>query len=177
MGFQTVNSNKRGTRHCAPKSIYLRCHVRIWQTGSKSNGRRYIRNQNIIIENLCCFWFLIQYATSRKAAGSFPDEVIGFFNWPNHSSRTRVLGLTQSLTKMSTRNLAGCKGRPARETDNLTTICEPTLCKIWEPRRLTTPWASTASYRDGFTFLFTIIISSSSSFISKISSRFIFLIL
>jgi hypothetical protein len=29
------------------------------------------------------------YATSRKAAGSIPDEVIGFFNWPNPSSRSR----------------------------------------------------------------------------------------
>jgi hypothetical protein len=26
---------------------------------------------------------------------------------------------------------------------------------MWEPRRLTTPWASTACYRDSFTFIFT----------------------
>jgi hypothetical protein len=35
------------------------------------------------------------------------------------------LGSTQSLTEMSTRNLAGDKGRPARKADNLTAICEP----------------------------------------------------
>jgi hypothetical protein len=32
---------------------------------------------------------------------------------------------TQSLTEMSTRNLPGAKGRPARKADNLTAICEP----------------------------------------------------
>jgi hypothetical protein len=31
---------------------------------------------------------------------------------------------TQSLTEMSTRNLTGGKGRPARRADNLTAICE-----------------------------------------------------
>jgi hypothetical protein len=35
-----------------------------------------------------------------------------FFNWPNHSSRSVDLGLTQPLTEMSTRDLGG-KGRPA----------------------------------------------------------------
>jgi hypothetical protein len=46
---------------------------------------------------------------------SIPDEVIGFFNWPNPSSRTMALGSTQPITEMSTRNLPGGKGRPARE--------------------------------------------------------------
>jgi hypothetical protein len=31
------------------------------------------------------------YATSRKVAGSIPDEVTGFFNWPNPSSLTVAL--------------------------------------------------------------------------------------
>jgi hypothetical protein len=34
-------------------------------------------------------------------------------------------GSTQPLTEMSTRNLAGGKGRPARGADNLIAICEP----------------------------------------------------
>jgi hypothetical protein len=34
-----------------------------------------------------------------------PDEVIGFFNLPNLSSRTMALGSTQPLTEVSTRNL------------------------------------------------------------------------
>jgi hypothetical protein len=40
-------------------------------------------------------------ATSRKVAGSIPDEVHGFFNWPNPSSRTVALGSTQNLTEMN----------------------------------------------------------------------------
>jgi hypothetical protein len=35
-----------------------------------------------------------------------------------------VLGSTQPLAEMSSRNLRGVKGRPARRADNLTTICE-----------------------------------------------------
>jgi hypothetical protein len=38
-----------------------------------------------------------------------------------------VWGSTQPLTEMSTRNLPGGKGRPAREADNLSAICEPTV--------------------------------------------------
>jgi hypothetical protein len=52
---------------------------------------------------------------------------------------------------MSTRNLPGPKGRPARKADNLTAICEPIVWKMWQSRRLTTWWPSTACYRDSFT--------------------------
>jgi hypothetical protein len=68
---------------------------------------------------------LRHYATSRKVAGSNHDEVIVFFNLPNPSSRTMALGLTQSLTEMSTRNPPGDKGRPAPKAYNITIICEP----------------------------------------------------
>jgi hypothetical protein len=64
------------------------------------------------------------------------------------------LGSTQPLTEMSTTNLPGGKERPARKADNLTAVCEPIVWKMWEPRRLTTLWASTACYRDSFTFTF-----------------------
>jgi hypothetical protein len=67
------------------------------------------------------------YATSRKVTGSIPDDVIGFFNRPNPSSRTMALGSTQPLTEMSTRNLPGGKGRPACKVDSLNTICEPII--------------------------------------------------
>jgi hypothetical protein len=39
-----------------------------------------------------------------------------------------------------------------RKADNLDAICEPIVWKMWEPRRLTTLWASAACYRDRFTF-------------------------
>jgi hypothetical protein len=64
-------------------------------------------------------------ASIRKAEGSIPDEVTGFFDLPNPSSSTTVLGSTQSLTEMSTRSLPGGKGQPARGADNLTAVCEP----------------------------------------------------
>jgi hypothetical protein len=69
----------------------------------------------------------LNYATSRKVAGSIPDEVIGFFNWPNPSSRTMALGSTQPLMEMSTRNLLGGEGRPAHEAHKLTAICTPVV--------------------------------------------------
>jgi hypothetical protein len=38
-----------------------------------------------------------------------------------------ALGSTQPLTEMSTTNLPGGKGRPARKADNLTAIYEPII--------------------------------------------------
>jgi hypothetical protein len=47
----------------------------------------------------------------------------------------------------------GVKGcRPARKADNLTANCEPIVWKMSEHRRLRKLWASTACYRDRFTF-------------------------
>jgi hypothetical protein len=57
--------------------------------------------------------YVIHYATSRKVAGSIPDELTGFLNLPNSSSRTMALGSTQPPTEISTRNLPGGKGWPA----------------------------------------------------------------
>jgi hypothetical protein len=65
------------------------------------------------------------YTTSPKAAGSIPDDVTPFFNWPDPSSRSTALGSTQPLIEMTTKNLPGGKERPARKADNLTAICEP----------------------------------------------------
>jgi hypothetical protein len=62
-----------------------------------------------------------------KSRDRVPMRWILFFNLPNPSSRTMALGSTQPLTEMSTRNLPGGKGRPARRADNLTAICEPTV--------------------------------------------------
>jgi hypothetical protein len=49
-----------------------------------------------------------------------------------------ALGSTQALTETSIMNLPGGKGRPVRKTDNLATIYEAIVQKMWEPRRLTT---------------------------------------
>jgi hypothetical protein len=64
-----------------------------------------------------------------------------------------MLEPTQPLTEMSTRDIPGVKGGLlARKADNLTAICEPIVWRMWEPRRLTTLWASTACYRDSLNF-------------------------
>jgi hypothetical protein len=62
-----------------------------------------------------------------------------------------ALGSSQPLTEISVRNLPGGKERPALRADNHTAICEPSVYQMWQPRRLTTVWASTAYYRDSFT--------------------------
>jgi hypothetical protein len=72
-------------------------------------------------------WEWFQIGPIPEVADPIPDEFIGFFNWPNTSSRTMTLESTHPLTEMSTRNLHGGKGRSARKADNLTAICEPTV--------------------------------------------------
>jgi hypothetical protein len=60
-----------------------------------------------------------------ERSGSIPDEVIGFFNWPNTSSRPMALGSTQPLRELSTRNIPVGKKLPTRKADNPTANCEP----------------------------------------------------
>jgi hypothetical protein len=43
------------------------------------------------------------------------------------SSRTMILGSTERLTEMSTRNLPGSKGRPTLKADYFTAISEPNV--------------------------------------------------
>jgi aspartate carbamoyltransferase regulatory subunit len=89
---------------------------------TKSNVFCNIKQFNIFLTEYVYLFYIIprargsllrHYATSRKIVGSIPDEVIGFFNWPNPSCRTMALVSTQPLTEMSIRNLPGAKGRPA----------------------------------------------------------------
>jgi hypothetical protein len=49
---------------------------------------------------------------------------VDILNLHNPFSRTMVLGSTQPLTEMSTRNLPGGKGWAARKANNLTAVCE-----------------------------------------------------
>jgi hypothetical protein len=61
--------------------------------------------------------------------------------------------LAPTRAEMSTRYLAGVKGRPKRKADQLIAIYEQIVYKIWVRRRPATLWAATACYRDSFTFL------------------------
>jgi hypothetical protein len=116
--FVAVSDTAR-LRPCSSKARLDPTANPLW--GSLSESR--IIPLPIYLRTYSC---LRHYATSRKVAGSSSDEV-DFFNWPNSSSRTMALGSTQPLTQMSTRNLPGGKGRPARKADNLTAICVPTV--------------------------------------------------
>jgi hypothetical protein len=62
-----------------------------------------------------------------------------------------ALGSIQPLTEISTRYLPGSTECPAYKADSNTAKCEPIVYKMWEPRRLTTQWTSTACYRDSLT--------------------------
>jgi hypothetical protein len=65
-----------------------------------------------------------------------------------------ALGSTQPLKRNEYQESScGGKGRPARKADNLTAKCEPIFLKMWEPRPITTLWASTAFHRDSLNFL------------------------
>jgi hypothetical protein len=57
----------------------------------------------------------------------FPMRSLKFSVYLKPSSRTMVTRSAQPLTEMSTRNLPGGKGRPARKGDNLIAICEPNV--------------------------------------------------
>jgi hypothetical protein len=90
---------------------------KIWYLSTKLHGvtaqKTAIFNiLNIILTSTSCgvtqyrSW-LRHYSTSWKVADSNPDDIIGFFNGLSPSSRTMVLGSTQPLAEMSTRNLPG----------------------------------------------------------------------
>jgi len=70
--------------------------------------------------------WLTHCAKSRKVAGSIPDEVIEIFHWRNPSGHTVTLGLTQSLTEISTRNISWGWRRPVPCANNRTTF----MCRL-----------------------------------------------
>jgi hypothetical protein len=63
------------------------------------------------------------------------------------------------------------------KSDNLTAIYEPIVKKMWKPRRLTTLWASTACYRDSFTFFYVYILASENNDLERCGRKPSWLIL
>jgi hypothetical protein len=97
-----------------------------------SNGKVFLKYQ---------FWmewrsWLRHCATRQKVAGSISNGVIGIFHCHNHSGRSMALGLTQSLTEMSTVTFPGGKGGRCLGLTILPPPCADCL-EIWEPQ---SPW-------------------------------------
>jgi len=115
--FSTVSHKRHDIRE---KATQRKMCILIFSTAfvsnishSKKNSARYY---HICIQVWGTQWrsWLRHCATSQKVAGSTPDGVTGFFHWHNPSCRTMALGLTQTLTEMSTSNISwGVKGAGA----------------------------------------------------------------
>ena len=95
--------------------IYVYCvyswYVLCWKEGCL----KLFKGRPMYISWALCWWrsWLRHCATSRKVEGSIPDGVTGIFHWHNPSGHTMALGLTQSLTEMSTRNISWVKAAGA----------------------------------------------------------------
>jgi hypothetical protein len=63
-----------------------------------------------------------------------------------------ALGVDSASNRYKYQKSSWGKERPARKADNITAISEPIVYKLWKPRPLTTLWATTACYRDSFSF-------------------------
>jgi hypothetical protein len=88
---------------------------------------------------------MLQAGNSRV---QFPVRSLDFSVYLIFPAAIFSLGSTQLPTEMSTRDLPGCEGQPARKADSFTAICELIVWKMWGLQRFTTLWASAASYRN-----------------------------
>jgi hypothetical protein len=65
---------------------------------------------------------MIQAGRSRVR---IPKRSLDFFNLPNPSGRTMLLGLTQPVKDKNTRNIPRSEGRLVQKSDKLNAVCEP----------------------------------------------------
>jgi hypothetical protein len=68
-----------------------------------------------------------------STAGSIPDEVIGFFNWPNPSSRAVALDRPRLWHKQVAGIFLEGKGGLGHKADNLIATCEQLSRKCGSP--------------------------------------------
>jgi hypothetical protein len=93
----------------------------VWNVERIGKGEKFIQNfsrktEGVKVEGRNILQLLInKWGKKVKIAGSIPEEV------------TMALGSTQPLTEMSTRNLPGGKGRPARKA---VTISPPSVNRL-----------------------------------------------
>jgi hypothetical protein len=79
----------------------------------------------------------------------FPMVSFEFFHWPNPSSRTMPLGLTQPLTETCTTDLLGGKGDRCPGLTTLSPSCA-NCQKFWEPQPPGPPQGLPWSVKDRF---------------------------
>ena len=104
--FRAPPAHLQGAHNCTQQLLNFFVTI-ITATLTKSCAFVDLNCNNWIIMKGATRWrcWLRHWATSGKVAGSIPHVVTGIFHWQNPSGRTMVLGSTQPLTEMSTRNI------------------------------------------------------------------------
>ena len=90
---------------------------------------------------ICVSGWFRHCAASRKLAGSIPNGIIGIFRCPNLSGRTMVVGWTQFLTEMSTKNISWGGGGGGVRCVGLTTL-PPSCAEYLEILGVSAPWSA-----------------------------------
>jgi hypothetical protein len=96
-----------------------------------------------------------------------------FFNLLNPYSRTTALECIQPKTERVPENLPGGKERPVRKPDKLTAICEPIVCKVWDPPRPVTVMALFTFILYSILMVFIFVSFSALSVIEYVYNRFV----
>jgi hypothetical protein len=128
-------------RECTALPLVARCSIKckgnwFFTTWQAWNSSKFWMKESELLKVASHFWLLFlqsklwsmkarSWATIQKVVGSFPYEVIGFFNMLNPTRRILALETTQPVTHASTRNFPGSKGRPAFKAHKLTATFEP----------------------------------------------------
>ena len=110
-------------------------------------------------------------AKSQKIMGLIPDGITGIFNLHNSSGCPVALGLTQSLTEMSTRNISWRSRCPEHGLTTLLPSCADCL-EIRKPQLPGTLRTCPGLYRDCYTFYLFLIHSFCTHFWDHFSCNF-----
>jgi hypothetical protein len=93
-------------RHSGAREGSVRDSLNIMGQETYRNKLCLLHNYGLYNMHRSVMQWLRHRATNRKVPGSIPDGVTGFFHRCNPSGRTMVLGSTQPLAEMSTRNIS-----------------------------------------------------------------------